>query len=357
MSLFSLLSVVNLLAFGLVFSYTDLKFGKIYNKSVAWGFISGFLILVYFYGNGFDGNYLKRLLINGSIALFFSYFLWFTRKWSAGDAKIFSFFSFFLPLEYYQHNYLKFFPAVNILINAFTIIMLYISFIFLIFFFKGVLINGFTLHRAVVNRNNIRNILRLMLSYVFVSYLISQLSNVSFLSMIFSNRLAVFFIMYLLYSPLSGNKFVSNISCGVSIFILAYLFAFDRSGFYPLLSRVAVYVAVIGAVRYCLDLYMKNKETDEVKVKDLKIGQILVENEAGKIARLAAKVEDCDYNQTRNYGLNSGQIKIIKNLLNLEDVLKVYKTFYLGPVMLAGVAITIIIRGSLIRLILKTFHF
>jgi archaeal preflagellin peptidase FlaK len=355
MSFFELVSVINLLVFGSIFSYTDLKRGKIYNKFIGIGFVSGLIILILFYGSGYDRSYLLKVFVNGAIGLIFSYLLWFARKWSAGDAKMYSFFSLFLPLGFYQNKYINFFPAINILINVFIVILVYICINCLIFLVRGLIKKEFKFRLKSVKLDSFFGFLRVMVCYVSVFFMISRLSAVSFLTPVFSNNLAVFFIMYFLYSPLSGNKAISNILVVAAIFILGYLIAFNIGAFYSIISRVFFFVGIIGMIRYCFTLYLSLKETVAVKVKDLKSGAILVENDARTIARRVARDGDNDYHAIRNYGLNVNQVRIIQNLFNSETVLKVYNSFYFGPVMLAGVAITIITRDSLIRMIINVF--
>lgn len=354
MNLFVLFSAINVLIVGTISSYTDIKYGKIFNKSIGAGFISGLLILVSFYGRYFDSTYLKNAAVNGSIGIIFGYLLWFFKKWSAGDAKLFSFFSFFLPLSFYQNSYIDFFPSISILISAFIIIVIYTFLNSLIFMTHKLFTKGFVFKLNSINRHNAFNLSKVVLSYVFIVYLVSRLSQMRFISAVVFNNLAVFFVIYFLYGPVAGNKKISNILSVFSLCILFYLVASGNPGVYPILYKAIIYVVAIGTIRYCFDFYIKNKETVGVKVKDLKRGKVLVESEINKITSSIDKKEGkFDFNEVRSYGLNASQIEIIKNLYNEDDILTVYKTFYLGPLMLGAVIITMITGNSLMSMIIE----
>jgi len=166
--------------------------------------------------------------------------------------------------------------------------------------------------------------------------------------------LVAFCIMVFLYGPVSRNKRVSNALCAASLFVSIFLVAFQGRFFISILYKVVLYVAVIGVVRHCFNFYIRRKETAQIKVEDLRQGQILVKDDLQKInRRVKEKGRHEDYHETSNYGLNAGQIKIIQCLCPPGEVLKVYKTFSLGPLMLAGVLITILTSNSLIQMIIK----
>jgi|GEM_PF-4166539 len=354
MSDFTLCSLINVFAVGLFCCYTDAKRGKIYNAAIGLGSAAGFLIFAAFYGKEFGRGYLAQAALNGVTGLAVGYFLWFFRKWSAGDAKFFAFFSFFLPLYYYRKSYIAVFPALNILFNVFALIIIYMVFNLFLFLVRGIFRKGAVLRMPVIKAADAVNFGKLMLSYVFVIYLFMLLSGTRLLSPILSNNLTAFVVMYLLYRPLTRSKRAVDILSVLSSVLLAYLLIFRVAAAGALLFRSLVYMAVIGLAQRCFDVYIARKEVAAVKVKDLRSGQVLVESETDKIMNLIdAKDGDNEYNKTRNYGLNVGQIRSIKELFKSEDTLMVYKSFYLGVWMFAGVLITIATGDSVIRMIIE----
>lgn len=354
MSLYLKLTLLNLLVFGAICTYTDVRQGKIYNRFIKWGFICGFLILIFSLSSSFDIGYLKNVLINGSIGFLLGFFLWLNKQWSAGDAKLFSFFSFFLPLRYYSDSYIPFFPSINILLNTFFIIItcLLVSFLF---FITGKIISGKIYFKSSsINSENLLKFLKIIFGYVFIVYLLSQLSGIKILAPVLSNTVAVFFLVYFLYGPLSENKKIANFLSLLSLALVIFLLVSDPDLLGSIIRKAVIFVIFIGAVRTCFDFYIKHRETVKVRVKDLKKGQILLEKEIYKIKNmLKEKKEEIGFDEINNYGLNLSQIKIIKGLYSGEKMLAAYRSFHLAPLLFAGVLIAVLTRSSLIALIMQ----
>jgi len=117
---------------GLVTSYQDFRYGKIKNKwiisALIWGIgvYSIFSIWNLFSDSPVSFPYILKVLINGSLALIIGYLLWRFNLWSAGDAKLFFVFSLLLPLKFYWHSYLPFFPSLALLINTFILALVFL---------------------------------------------------------------------------------------------------------------------------------------------------------------------------------------------------------------------------------------
>ena len=111
---------------GFICSFTDLKEKKIYNKVLLFGLILGTIAFLYFIFNNWNGSYLISMSINLVISILIAYILWLYKCWSAGDAKLFSLFSFLLPLSFYSNSNYPFFPSFNILINLFIPVIIYL---------------------------------------------------------------------------------------------------------------------------------------------------------------------------------------------------------------------------------------
>lgn len=353
MNLFYVFSISNILFFGAVCGYSDIRYGKIYNAYLAYGFVSGLLILALSYGRYIDNDYLAKVMINGTAGMTLSYFLWFSKRWSAGDAKLFSFFAFFVPLEYYQNSYVRFFPAVNILINVFTIVMAYMSVQFIVFLAERIRQNKFSFSLATVRQFDVQGFLRAAGSYVLIIFFFYQLSRISILSRIFSNSLVLFCVMFFLYSRIMRSREISRILSICSAVIAVFLIVFERNLLYSLVMKVLLFVFMIRALRAIFDCYISEKETDGVKVADLKKGQVLVNHDTKRIEKLVYTHGVIDeYRETRNYGLNASQIRIIQRLFKRDDVLVAYRTLSFGPLLFAGAIVTLLTKDSIIRMLL-----
>ena len=115
----SWLSLLVILAIGAITSYEDIKFGKIRNKYILFGFITGvFTNLLYVY---FGGGllYLKATIINAFFALFVGFFLWHIQLWTAGDGKLFFVFSLLVPLTEFSRMQSTMFASYVLLTNTF----------------------------------------------------------------------------------------------------------------------------------------------------------------------------------------------------------------------------------------------
>jgi len=355
MTLFVLLSVINVVVIGLICSYTDIKSGKIYNKVIESGCLAGLLILALFYGRGVDSSYFYEALINSSIAVAFGYALWFCKKWSAGDAKLFSFLASFMPLCFYQNWYVKFFPSLNILVNSFIVVMLFMLYNFFVYIVKYCRARSILTALPGINKSGILNFSRMILSCVPVIYSMSFLLKFAFLRPVPSVNLIVFFIIFFLYAPLLNKKNVSSILSVISLFIIGYLFFFDAAGLLVLLHQVAVYVIFISVIRFLFNLYIRKKEIVSIGVNDLRPGCVLVDNELKRILKMTNNDVNKNLLSMRSYSLTSSQIEVIRSLCGQDDVFQVYRTIPLGLFLFIGAVFTLISGDSLIRVISRSF--
>lgn len=142
-----------ILFIGLATSYQDYHSGKIKNKWILWGMYWGvswysFLFLwsqlaphlplvisPLRFSFLLPTDYLLQIIVNSLISLAVGYLLWHFKLWSAGDAKLFFVFSLLLPLKYYWHSAMPYFPSISLLFNVFTfsLIFLILRNIFILF--------------------------------------------------------------------------------------------------------------------------------------------------------------------------------------------------------------------------------
>src|SRR4030042_2776571 len=121
-----------ILIIGLVICYEDFKFGKIRNKWIKLGFILGFivyllsLIISLISGQPIAWQDYLMILSNTLIAFIFAFALWYLKLWAGGDAKLFTFYAFLIPLDFYGNWYFKYWPALALLINIVMPIFIYL---------------------------------------------------------------------------------------------------------------------------------------------------------------------------------------------------------------------------------------
>ena len=102
---------------GAVVAYQDIVTGKVRNRLIVIGLSAGalgylFLVIGALLSADAGFVYLRRVLINVSLAWAVSFIIWYFGLWSAGDAKFFMLLSFLLPLKYYGDGYATvYFPS------------------------------------------------------------------------------------------------------------------------------------------------------------------------------------------------------------------------------------------------------
>jgi len=367
------LFLVPLFAIGLICSYTDIKYGKILNRVIMIGVLCGFFLysILFFYNLFFlhqkeNFYYLSEAALNGLISFFICYFLWYFKLWSAGDAKLFTLYAFLLPLKFYSKSYVLYFPSFALLINLFIPLFLVLvgnafltgakeiyglkqklkefrSFDFKIFFKKLKPFSSW--------------FLSMYLNYVFIYMLIRLLAN--FLknfsvSKILSSPFFLYFLFFLIMKSFMSIKtkkkwlgfFVNGI---VIIYCSLLLFLGKTQTLQNMLKTALVFMVLIGFTRQILDFYIKKKEIKRVKIRDLKEGMIVLPNGISLVLeKLKTKEEKESFSWIDGGGLNSNQIKIIKNLFNndFQSSVGIYKTFPFALFMFLAAIILVLTQSS-----------
>lgn len=113
-----------MIALGLITSYEDFRYGKVYNRWVILALIYAIsvnllLMLNNYLNQSLNVSYLVQYSANLALSVLTGYLLWHFNVWSAGDGKLFIAFSSLLPLSIYQVGFYKLFPAIAVLVNIF----------------------------------------------------------------------------------------------------------------------------------------------------------------------------------------------------------------------------------------------
>lgn len=373
------LFLIPLAIIGLISSYTDIKYGKIFNKLTGLSFLYIFFlyIFLFFYNYLFikeEENiyYILRLIANGLVAFLAGYLLWHFRLWSAGDAKLFTIYSLLIPLNFYSKNYISYFPSFNLLINLFILLLLVLTANALFTVIKEANSLRYRIKRIKFpSRKNFLKFLfflsQMFLNYVFVFILLQLLFfliNSFSLSQVLLNPVFLFFLLLLIMGNFNTmrrkKRWLDFIVYGVIIGCGSFLIF---SGQLRLLANILkislVFMVLIGFTRQILDFYIQKKEMQKIKVKDIKEGMIPARNDISLILnKLKEKKEREKFGRLDGGGLTKNQVEIIKNLFreNQEMEIRVYKTLPFAPFLFLAAAISIFTKSSFLPVIDKIFQ-
>ena len=116
------LLLILLIGAGSVASVSDLREGKIYNKHMAAFGLAGLAVYAAFYPQISTGALLGQVT-NATTCLIVAFLLFYTRFWSAGDAKLFCLMAILIPYGLYPLGML--FPAFYLLMVIFGLAFVY----------------------------------------------------------------------------------------------------------------------------------------------------------------------------------------------------------------------------------------
>lgn len=366
----NLLFLVPLAIIGLICSYTDIKYNKIFNKWIAVASIYIlFLYIALFVYTLITGeaniNYIFILIINGLLALVGGYLLWNFKLWSAGDAKLFTVYAFLIPLNFYSKSYIPYFPSFNLLINLFIPLLILLSCNAIFITIRGLYgskhkIKKVKLPEAKRILKYILMLLQMYLSYILIFLLLQLLFFISadtVLEKALLNPLLLFMILLLIGRQVNKirqiKKWINFIVYG---FIIGYgvflFFSGETIQLKNMLMTALVFMVFIGITRKVLNFYIEHKETQKIKISNVKEGMILAENEAAiifnKLNNLTNALEQADAS-----GISQKQAYLIKELFkeSPEKEVRIYNSLPFAPFLFLSAIISIITQSSFLPII------
>ena len=380
--------LIPLFIIGIITSYEDLRYGKIRNKWIEIGFLWGggiFIILIF--GDlitshfsvsslgvfRFNFDYLKDVLFNTGIAFGVGFLMWHLRVWSAGDAKLFTLFAFLLPLRFYSRSFLNYFPSFALLLNIFIVSLGAFSIVTLLEVFTKRKIK-FPQNKKIVKENKTKNrvikIIKNILNLVIIFFVISCFSSLLFGSSL-GRKLNYFFTV-----TLGLEKWtLSILGMGAFIFLLKFLRKIKKT-FYILgliltlwlgwqwlfgrqltivLFRPMIlnsFIIVFGgfAFRKIFDWYIREREILEIKIDELKEGMRLTEDTISGLKQTDKRYFEEAVGKIYSDGLTREQINFLKKFLKDKKIsLRIYRSYPFAILILGGVALTIILKGTFIQ--------
>jgi len=368
-----ILFLVPLFLIGGICSYTDFKYGKIYNKWIIIGFFWGVsLYFILFFYNLFylqqkaNFNYFWEVDINTLISFVIGYLFWQLKLWSAGDAKLFILFSFLTPLKFYSKSYLPYFPSFNLLINLFIPLLLILIFSAFLSGLKTVCNKRYKLKeiKKLIDKKQLpklksflKEFSKMFLDYIFIFILfqltISFARNL-FIGKLLSNPIFILLSMFIIFGWLSKvkgkKKWLSPFIITMTITYLLYLLFFNKIETLKIILKYAfIFMVLFGLLQKVLAFYIEKKEIKKIKVKDLREGTIFTQNSAILIKNeLRQKGLEENFGQTDASGLSIEQVKLIKNLFASTPHLEIeaYKTFPFAPFLFLSVIFSLLTKSS-----------
>jgi Flp pilus assembly protein protease CpaA len=350
LNLIYFLFLLPLAIIGISCSYTDIKYGKIFNKWIILGFIYIFCLYIFIFFFLEGRVYIFKLILNGTIAFSAGYLLWYFKLWSAGDAKLFSVYAFLVPLDFYSKSYVLHFPSFNLLMNLFVPLLL-------VLIISALIVTLKELYKA---KDRIKKLKLPETKRVF------QL--LSYLFQLFLNYVFAFIILNLIIFPLllltigsfnkkrREKKWLNWVLYGV---ILGYasllIFSGDLQRLIFTLKTALVFMVFVGLTRNILDLYVQKREIEKVKIKNIKEGMILAKDESSMFLN---KIKE-DFGALDAGGLSKNQVKLIKEFFknNEELEIKIYKTLPFAPFLFLSAIISVFTQSSFLVLIDKAFRY
>lgn len=351
--------------------YTDIKFGKIKNKLVFYGYgMCLFLYVCFFswtaYVGEFNLSYFLAWIINAVFCVLGGYLLWHYRIWSAGDGKLFIVIGTFLPVSIYSNTYFPYFPALVLLINIFIVGLIYLIFNILKNTDFKVLLKEFK--ESCFKKIGFSNLISSFFSFFLILFVIDQIfMYLKLESNVFYNLV----LMFLLYKPMNKIKKEIIYLLGVIViglllfdklilsdgfwksFIYSFvLFKLLRSIFFSFFNKMSGMFFVKEISVYDLkegmmvaDVFEKRKNlTTEEFIEIEKTGaEILKPKSTYYIRRKRQTMLDKSFIYTETEGLTKKDIKKIQRMNGTK--INIYQSMSFGLIVFMGLVLTILFGG------------
>ena len=374
------LFLLPLLVIGGITSYSDIKYGKIKNIHLFWGFLYTlflyfFLILYSYFVIHQFGNlkYLAELLLNGLIAFIFGYLLWRFNLWAAGDAKLFVIYSLLVPLEFYSKNYISYFPSATLLMDTFIFICFFFLFKMLwkiakLCLKRNITSFSFVYYLSKINYKNLyKNLKNTILktgkffliitcSLITLQYLRMK-TDIIFLKLLFNPILVYLFFftlqMFFLRTFFTNKIFSTVIILSGSLCSLALILSNKAIVLISIIKTSLFLMLFVGLGMQLAYLYIENHEIKKIKIQNLHTGSFLALKSLTEIKNQIKEQDQADnLSLIGSDGLNEVQIQAIQGLFknDLEKELYIYETFPFAPFMFLAFIFSLITKTSFLPL-------
>lgn len=276
MIIFYYCSILLILVVGVVSSYTDIKYNKIFNITLIKAVflqILFILIFVNYFPHLLDIKYFSLLLINVSIALGISILLYFIEIWPAGDAKLFTTFSALMPLDFYSKN-TGLFPSISLFFNIFSLAIIFIIFDSLI-----ILIKNNSKNRIKINKPQKQNILKYLPRILFLALfcmIFKTILNKLFPFFVNDNLILIQLIVFLT-SILLIKKITKSTFYIISIIVMFFILIIIQYQwtFLDFNNSINYLLIVVTGIFILFCILTRDHNYKSIEVKNLKHGMLL----------------------------------------------------------------------------------
>ena len=372
------LSGIALFIIASVSCYTDIKYGKISNKVIFFGFIFAIAFYIFllvdnyiFFGKPENVMYVAKMATNRMMSLIDAYALWKFNFWSAGDAKLFAIYAAIMPLEVYSNGAVQRFLPFNLLINLFFPILI-------VLLIKAAIFAGNNLVQKIrekkvleLIKGNVtygsakkllisigRNLLDFVFMYVVFSWIFSLIGTFSGGKISLDPFVMYFCMLFLVRQLEKVKRKFKFVGPGIYVSIMAYILYLAGIGDFETLKSIAffatVFMVLIGFTRYVLRIYIEVGETKKVKIKDLEEGMVIYNDELSAIRNLAEEQGKKDkFDFLGQGGVRKDQIALIKELFKEreETIFRVYSSFPFAPFLSLAAILTFVTKASFLNLL------
>jgi len=347
-----------ILFLGFVTSYEDIKFGKIRNKwiviSLAYVVLAYIIISIYFYyfsPQAIRPEYYLELISTFVVSLVIGFIMWVLGFWNAGDAKLYSAFSFLIPLTVYNYGHVKYFASSAIFIN--TVVPFFFVYS-LIFMYKTSQKQKFYYLKKSLQPKELFMLFLFFFAMIWPTRLFFDFTHIQ------SNFFILLFFMFILFVLLEKvNGLLISLLVASILRIIFDPKVFMFSSWRLVLYSLAGFVFLRFFILYIAYDFM----TVNVDVCNLKKGMIPAEvvyhDKKYKkekllhfsfLSYMTSKLREKNFiYKARPEGFSEKDIKKLKSLeknLGFEHI-RIYKTLSFAPYMFAGVLLTILFKGNL----------
>lgn len=289
----------------IISSFTDIKWGKIYNRYLLWSLIVGSVAVFFYYVQNKEliRGFIFNLIMAGLLSiLFFKY-----KIWGAGDSKLWLVICYLFPYGRYLTNDYLLFPAFYILFFIFLVTYLYVLGETLVFYIG----RRHSKKNALESKNYIINkqILVDSIFYFVLLKIFYQICNVVFQNYYISNF--YFFVLvglFLITAVMRMN--IKKIFKILVIIIGTVFYLTNFNGYYW--TKINVITIIISIVIVCTRKEMSKYNYDVVLVKNVKKGMIMAIGTVIEFNKSRVKGLPQYTDESTKYRINEEEVQAIK---------------------------------------------
>lgn len=353
--------VPGIIMIGFITSYQDLKEGKIRNKWIVAGIIYtllAYVILIFLFKEIPSKSFIFYSLLNFIIASIVGFLMWNFGFWTAGDGKLFTLFSGMIPLFVYNDaSHIQYFPAMNIMINTFVPLFLFLA-------INALWVSSWKKKKnALKELFDIKKIISFLLvifSFMWVIEIVLDFFGIS--GSLFLKLFVILTIYSFLGKFLSFEKGVSSLAFFLLLIVTGLRFLMDKSIYtVEFIQMFAMITSIFFIFNYFVINLGINIYSKLVKIDDVKPGMVpaeMIYEEEKRLNRSKVPLMGFSsyFKEVENKidfsteGLSKKDVEKLKKLAKKHKEFKYFsimETLPFAPFIFAGVLLTILSSGNM----------